>query len=115
MLSRTTQSALETFATEAALAIESARLYSEAAEKTRLQRDLTIAAEIQRASLPDPVHRAATFDLAAVSVPCRTIGGGFFHYLQLGGGRVAVARGGVVGERPPAPPPAPPVRKPVVA
>lgn len=33
MLSRTTQNALETFATEAALAIESARLYSEAAEK----------------------------------------------------------------------------------
>jgi len=100
MLSRTTQSALETFATEAALAIESARLYSEAAEKTRLQRDLTIAAEIQRALLPDPVHRAATFDLAAVSVPCRTIGGDFYDYLELEDGRFAFALGDVAGKGP---------------
>src|SRR2546426_2989638 len=100
MLSRTTQSALETFATEAALAIESARLYSEAAEKTRLQRDLTIAAEIQRALLPDPVHRAATFDLAAVSVPCRTIGGGFSRYLPPEGRPLPVPPGGRGGRRP---------------
>ena len=100
MLSRTTQSALETFATEAALAIESARLYSEAAEKTRLQRDLTIAAEIQRALLPDSVHRADTFDLAAVSVPCRTIGGDFYDYLELEDGRFAFALGDVAGKGP---------------
>jgi serine phosphatase RsbU (regulator of sigma subunit) len=100
MLWRTTQNALETFATEAALAIESARLYSEAAEKARLQRDLTIAAEIQRALLPDPVHRAATFDLAAVSVPCWTIGGDFYDYLTLDDGQFAFALGDVAGKGP---------------
>jgi serine phosphatase RsbU (regulator of sigma subunit) len=100
MLSRTTQNALEAFATEAALAIESARLYSEASEKARLERDLTLAAEIQRALLPNPVHTAPTFDLAAVSVPCRTIGGDFYDYVEVEDGRFAFALGDVAGKGP---------------
>jgi GAF domain-containing protein len=40
MRSSAVLSALEAFATQAALAIESARLYAEAAEKARVDRDL---------------------------------------------------------------------------
>jgi pSer/pThr/pTyr-binding forkhead associated (FHA) protein len=46
LLSPQVQASLEAFATQAALAIDSARLYAEAAEKARLDRDLRIAAEI---------------------------------------------------------------------
>ena len=56
---------LEAFATQAALAIESARLYAESAEKARTDRDLRVAAEIQRALLPDDVPGCC--DLAAVA------------------------------------------------
>ena len=52
-------SSLEAFATQAALAIESARLYAESAEKARIDRDLRIAADIQRALLPEPAYEAA--------------------------------------------------------
>ena len=55
MLSDATRASLEAFATQAALAIDSARLYAESAEKARIDRDLRIAAEIQRALLPEPV------------------------------------------------------------
>jgi serine phosphatase RsbU (regulator of sigma subunit) len=102
LLSRTTQSALETFATEAAMAIESARLYSEAAEKTRIDHELSIAAEIQRALLPEPTYAGATFDLAGQWIPCRTVGGDFFDYLELSDGRVACALSDVSGKGPPA-------------
>ena len=54
MLSPSTRGTLEAFATQAALAIESARLYAESAEKARIDRDLRIAAEIQQALLPEP-------------------------------------------------------------
>lgn len=102
ILSRATQEALETFATEAAMAIESARLYSQAAEKARLDRDLRLAAEIQRGLLPEPAYAGAAFDLAAVSMPCRTIGGDFFDYVDLPDTRFAFALGDVSGKGPPA-------------
>jgi sigma-B regulation protein RsbU (phosphoserine phosphatase) len=100
--SQTTLSSLEAFATQAGLAIESARLYAEAAEKTRLERDLRIAAEIQRALLPQAGHESPLVDLAAASVPCRTIGGDFYDYIDVGDGRFGFTLGDVAGKGPPA-------------
>ncbi len=45
---------METLATEAAVAIENARLYREAVEKARMEQELRIAAEIQQSLLPPP-------------------------------------------------------------
>ncbi|RPH63434.1 MAG: FHA domain-containing protein, partial [Acidobacteria bacterium] len=49
LLSPITLTALETLASEAALAIESARLYREAVEKARLEEQMKIGADIQQA------------------------------------------------------------------
>jgi len=102
MLSQQTRSSLEAFATQAALAIESARLYAESAEKARLDRDLRIAAEIQRALLPEGSYEGEFTDLAAASIPCRTVGGDFFDYLELGPRGFGFALGDVAGKGPPA-------------
>ena len=102
LLSMQTRSALEAFATQAALAIDSARLYADAAEKARLERDLRVAADIQRALLPEPRFTGAHFDLAAISVPCRTIGGDFFDYLDVANSEFGFALGDVAGKGPPA-------------
>jgi len=102
MRSSAVLSALEAFATQAALAIESARLYAEAAEKARVDQDLCLAAEIQRSLLGAPAFSGERFDLAAVAIPCRTIGGDFYDYLELGDGSLAFALGDVAGKGPPA-------------
>jgi serine phosphatase RsbU (regulator of sigma subunit)/pSer/pThr/pTyr-binding forkhead associated (FHA) protein len=102
MLSSSTRASLEAFATQAALAIDSARLYAEAAEKAKLDRDLRIAAEIQRALLPEPRYAGATFDVAGATIPCRTIGGDFFDYLELADGEFGFTLGDVAGKGPPA-------------
>jgi sigma-B regulation protein RsbU (phosphoserine phosphatase) len=102
LLSSQVLSSLDAFATQAALAIESARLYAEAAEKARLERDLRIAAEIQQRLLPEPRFRGKTFDLAAASIPCRPIGGDFFDYLDTLPDRFGFALGDVAGKGPPA-------------
>jgi phosphoserine phosphatase RsbU/P len=102
MLSQATRSSLEAFATQAALAIESARLYAESAEKARIERDLGLAAEIQRALLPGGRYGGPLADLAAASIPCRTIGGDFFDYIELGDGRFGFTLGDVAGKGPPA-------------
>ena len=102
MLSDATRASLEAFATQAALAIDSARLYAESAEKARLDRDLRIAADIQRALLPEPIFETTYVDLAAAAIPCRTVGGDFFDYLEVGEHGFGFALGDVAGKGPPA-------------
>jgi sigma-B regulation protein RsbU (phosphoserine phosphatase) len=102
MLSDATRASLEAFATQAALAIDSARLYAESAEKAKLDRDLRIAAEIQRALLPEPIFDSPGVDLAAASIPCRTVGGDFYDYLEVGEHRFGFGLGDVAGKGPPA-------------
>jgi serine phosphatase RsbU (regulator of sigma subunit) len=102
ILSPVTRGALETLATEAAVAIENARLYREAAEKTRLEQELKIAAEIQQALMPDGERRGAFFEAVGTSVPCRAIGGDFFEHLDLPDGRLGFALGDVSGKGAPA-------------
>jgi len=101
LLSDTTRAGVETLATEAAAAIENARLYREEIEKLRLQQELNIAAEIQRALLPEPRYVAANLEVVAVSVPCRAIGGDFFDYVELHDARgFGFALGDVAGKGP---------------
>jgi len=102
LLSNATKAALETLATEAAIAIENARLYRETMEKARMEQEMRIAAEIQRALLPRAQHEGAFFEAAALTIPTRSIGGDFFDYLDLSDGRFAFALGDVAGKGPPA-------------
>ena len=102
LLSSSTKTALETFATEAAVAIENARLYRETMEKARLEQEMRIAAEIQQALLPKMARDAAYFTAAAASLPCRSIGGDFYDYVDLPDGAVGFVLGDVAGKGPPA-------------
>ena len=93
LLSRAARAALETLATEAAVAIENARLYRETLEKARMEQELKIAAEIQQALLPEPQRQGrVTSKPSAQSVPCRSIGGDFFDYVDLPTGELRVRR-----------------------
>ncbi len=102
LLSSATRTALETLATEAAAAIEHARLYREALEKARLEQDMRIAVEIQQALRPQAVHTGEYFQAAAATLPCRAIGGDFYDYVALGDGRFGFALGDVAGKGAPA-------------
>ena len=83
--SRTIQDGLETLAAEAAVAIENARLYRESQEMARLERELHTAYEFQQGLLPAAPSSQDYFSAAAEMVPCLSIGGDFFDYLDLDG------------------------------
>jgi sigma-B regulation protein RsbU (phosphoserine phosphatase) len=102
LMSAAARNALEAVAGEAASAIESARLYREATEKARLENELRLAAQIQRALLPDALQSGLHFEVAAASIPCRAIGGDFFDYFNLPDCHFAFALGDVAGKGPPA-------------
>lgn len=102
LLAKATREALETLAAEAAVAIENARLYREAAEKARLEQEMKIAAEIQSALLPRTSITKGFVDAAASTIPCRSIGGDFFDYADHASGGFAFTLGDVAGKGPPA-------------
>ena len=79
------------------------RLLSDAVRQiTKLQHEMETAAAIQRALLPN-THRAGPFFYAAATtIPCRSIGGDFFEYMDLPGGTLGFALGDVAGKGPPA-------------
>lgn len=102
LLSPVTRSGLETLATEAAIAIENARLYREASEKAKLEHELKIAAEIQQGLMPEAHHAGPYYEAAGGTVPCRSIGGDFFEYVDLPDGGFGFALGDVSGKGAPA-------------
>ncbi|MDA1091736.1 MAG: SpoIIE family protein phosphatase [Acidobacteria bacterium] len=81
---RHTQQGLETLAAEAAVAIDNARLYRESLEKSRLDREMRHAYEFQQALLPAAPVTRAHFAASAEMVPCLSIGGDFYDYVDLG-------------------------------
>jgi serine phosphatase RsbU (regulator of sigma subunit) len=102
LLSDATRAALETLAAEASVAIENAQLYRANLEKARMEQEMRIAAEIQQALLPKPRASLGFVEAAAASIPCRSIGGDFFDYLDEPGRAFGFTLGDVAGKGPPA-------------
>ena len=102
VLSRAARAALDTLATEAAVAIENARLYRETLDKAKMEQEMRIAADIQRALLPEAQRMGGFFEAMGASVPCRSIGGDFFDYVDLPDGGFGFAVGDVAGKGAPA-------------
>jgi phosphoserine phosphatase RsbU/P len=102
LLADTARQEIEALAGEAAAAIENARLYEQALEKARIDRELETASRIQRALLPEPRRAGPFFDAVGASIPSRTISGDFFDYQDAPDGRFGVAMGDITGKGPPA-------------
>lgn len=102
LLTNTASSAVETLATEAAIAIENARLYRSAIEKARLEEEMKIAAQIQQMLVPQGRRTGAYYDAIGSMLPCRSIGGDFYDYIDLPSGAFGFAVADVAGKGAPA-------------
>jgi phosphoserine phosphatase RsbU/P len=67
-----------------------------------MEQEMRIAAEIQQALLPKMARAGSFFSAAAASLPCRSIGGDFYDYVDLPDGAMGFALGDVAGKGPPA-------------
>src|SRR4029453_10433899 len=77
---------------QAAIALEASLLLEERSKQVELERDLEIAAAIQKSLLPKSVRLGHDWDVAAVCRPARHVGGDFFAELPgpNGSGRALV-------------------------
>ncbi len=69
-------------------------------EKTRLDKELQTAAEVQRTLLSRTAHIGRFCESVGDSLPCRAIGGDFFEFIELPSGDVGIAMGDVAGKGP---------------
>jgi len=89
-------------ASQCAVAITNARLYSRAIEGARMAEQMRLAGLIQRKMIPEKAPRIAGLDIAATYIPCYDVGGDFYDFLQLDENRIVVAIADVMGKGMPA-------------
>lgn len=87
---------LRALAAPTALAISHAALAQERMDQTRIQRELKLARQVQRALLPKP--RVAPYPVWGVNRPARETSGDFFDFFELPDGRVGFTIGDVSGK-----------------
>ena len=68
------------------------------AQQQALQRELALAREIQSSLLPQYNPTLAGFDIKGRSLPAEEVGGDFYTYLPMTGGRLGLAIGDVSGK-----------------
>jgi serine phosphatase RsbU (regulator of sigma subunit)/anti-sigma regulatory factor (Ser/Thr protein kinase) len=95
-----------TLAVHAASAIRVAQLVREqtveAAERERYEQELQVAQLIQQQFLPRQLPQLKEWQVAAYYGPARVVGGDFYDFIDLGGGRIGVAAGDVTDKGVPA-------------
>jgi sigma-B regulation protein RsbU (phosphoserine phosphatase) len=78
--------------------IENARLTDRVVEQEKLRRDLALAAEVQKRLLPEKPPQAEVAQMAAFSVPARTVGGDYYDFLEIGDRRIGIALADIAGK-----------------
>jgi phosphoserine phosphatase RsbU/P len=93
---------LQSVATQTALALENSRLTaavaSEVALRARMSREVEIAREVQERLFPQNRPAIAGLDYAGACRPALGVGGDYFDFLELPGGRLGLAIGDVSGK-----------------
>ena len=94
---------LNTLGAQIAIAIENARLYQAVRrQEQQLERDLSMAREVQLRLLPSEAPEHTHADMAVRFLPARTIGGDLYDFVDYGPHRTAIVLGDVSGKAAPA-------------
>lgn len=93
---------LSLFANQAAIALETAELHAQALEKEGLERELSLASEIQGRLLPTSFPHLPGHEVYGWSRPARQVGGDYYDLLPLSQGRLGFVLGDVAGKGMPA-------------
>jgi phosphoserine phosphatase RsbU/P len=81
---------------------ENAQMQQQMIEKQRMEKELTIAREIQFSLLPQMIPQKQGYEIASVFIPCYTVGGDYYDFLTLSAEEMGIAIGDVSGKSTPA-------------
>ena len=81
-----------------AVAIEHSSLFKEALVKLRMEKDLSVARDVQMSMLPATCPEIEGFQIAASSTPAREVGGDFYDFIEIEKEKTGVIIGDVTGK-----------------
>lgn len=89
---------LTSIANQAAVAIVNARLHSQLVEQHKLAREMEIARTIQMNLLPKTYPDLPGYQLSAMSLPAKQVGGDYYDFIKLPDKRIGLAIADVSGK-----------------
>lgn len=89
---------LAAVASQASVAVDNARMHDQVIAQRALQRDLELATRMQRALLPSSAPDVPSYGFFDYYDSARQVGGDYYDYVSLPGGRFAVILGDVAGK-----------------
>lgn len=89
-------------ASQAAAAIENARLLAESLEAEALEKQVAMAVDVQQRMVPQKPPKLPGLDLACVYVPCYALGGDLYDFIELPANNVGLVIADVSGKGVPA-------------
>jgi serine phosphatase RsbU (regulator of sigma subunit) len=89
---------LAAVASQAAISIQNAQMHESLLERERLTRDLKLAEQVQKRFLPQSVPVIPGFEFFAHYDPAYEVGGDYYDFVPLPGGKLAIAVGDVSGK-----------------
>jgi phosphoserine phosphatase RsbU/P len=89
---------LVSIAGQAAVAVENAQLHEIAVREQTMKRELAVAHEVQRGFLPSAAPQIPEYDFFEFYEPASQLGGDYYDYVELPGGRMAIVVADVSGK-----------------
>jgi phosphoserine phosphatase RsbU/P len=89
---------LAAVASQAAIAIQNARMHESLLERERLEHDLKLAEQVQKRFLPRAVPKVVGWEFFAHYNPAYEVGGDYYDFVPLPNQRLALALGDVSGK-----------------
>ena len=94
----TDQLLLDALTRQVHASLENRYLHEQALEKQRIERDIAVAAAIQKRILPTSLPAVAGYDIAGINIPSKWIGGDYYDCRRLPDGRYALVIADVAGK-----------------
>jgi len=82
----------------AAVKIENAKLFEQALEKEKMEKEMALAAQIQRDFLPKKEPECENFEIAGINIPCHQVGGDYYDFISIDPQRLGIVIADVSGK-----------------
>lgn len=89
---------LNVLSDQIAIALENIDLYQAKLEKQHLEKEISVAREIQKMLLPYQIPKGKNFEISAMNIPSKEVGGDYYDFIQLDDHHIGIAIGDISGK-----------------
>jgi sigma-B regulation protein RsbU (phosphoserine phosphatase) len=78
--------------------LENIELYHERLERQRINEEIAVSREIQRMLLPHEIPQGNNFEISAINLPSKEVGGDYYDFVTLDERRIGISIGDISGK-----------------